>query len=96
MGICRDRDKERPCSFVYVYMVIPPKYAVREIVETIKKNTSRSLNMKFAFLKKVYWGRRGIWGKGYFASMVGTKDKIIKEYVKMQEKEDTGQAELEF
>jgi hypothetical protein len=34
--------------------------------------------------------------KGYFVSMVGINEKIIQEYVKMQENEDTGQAELEF
>jgi len=51
-------------------MVIPPKYAVSKIVETIKKNTSRSLSRKFAFLKKVYWDRKGIWDKGYFVSTV--------------------------
>jgi len=28
---------------VHLYMIIPPKYAVSKVVETIKKNTSRSL-----------------------------------------------------
>jgi len=81
---------------VHLYMVIPPKYAVSKVVETIKSNTSKALKIKFAFLKKVYWDDRGIWAKGYFVSTVGINEKIIKEYVKMQEKEDTGQAELEF
>ena len=81
---------------VHLYMVIPPKYAVSKVVETIKSNTSKALKIKFAFLKKVYWDDQGIWAKGYFVSTVGINEKIIKEYVKMQEKEDTGQAELEF
>ena len=81
---------------VHLYMVIPPKYALGKVVETIKSNTSKALKIKFAFLKKVYWDDRGIWAKGYFVSTVGINEKIIKEYVKMQEKEDTGQAELEF
>ena len=81
---------------VHLYMVIPPKYAVSKVVETIKSNTSKALKIKFAFLKKVYWDDRGIWAKGYFVSTVGINEKIIKEYVKMQEKEETGQAELEF
>ena len=37
---------------VHLYRVIPPKYVVSKVVETIKKNTSRSLSRKFAFLKK--------------------------------------------
>jgi putative transposase len=81
---------------VHLYMVIPPKYAVSKVVEAIKSNTSKALKIKFAFLEKVYWDDRGIWAKGYFVSTVGINEKIIKEYVKMQEKEDTGQAELEF
>jgi len=81
---------------VHLYMVIPPKYAVSKVVETIKKNTSRSLSRKFAFLKKVYWDDQVIRAKDYFASTVGINEKIIKEYIKMQEKEDKGQAELEF
>jgi len=81
---------------IHLYMVIPPKYAVSKVVETIKTNTSKALKIKFAFLKKVYWDEKGIWAKGYFVSTVGINEKIIKKYVKMQEKEDTGQAELEF
>ncbi|MBN2396679.1 MAG: IS200/IS605 family transposase [Candidatus Atribacteria bacterium] len=64
-------------DYVHLYMVIPPKYAVSKVVETIKKNTSRSLSRKFAFLKKVYWDKKGIWGKGYFVSMVGKNEEVI-------------------
>jgi len=77
-------------------MVIPPKYAVSKVVETIKSNTSKVLKIKFVFLKKVYWDDKGIWAKGYFVSTVGINEKIVKEYIKMQEKEDTGRTELEF
>jgi len=45
---------------IHLYMVIPPKYAVSNVMEIIKKNNSRSLSRKFAFLKKVYWDRKGI------------------------------------
>jgi len=77
-------------------MVIPPKYAVSKVVETIKRNTSRSLCGNFAFLKKVYWDRKGIWGKGYFVSTVGINEEVIRRYVESQEEEETGQAKLEF
>jgi len=46
---------------LYLYMLIPPKYAVSKAVEVIKKNTSRSLSKKFAFSEKVYWDDKGIW-----------------------------------
>jgi len=67
---------------IHLYMLIPLKYAVSKVVETIKTNTSKALKIKFAFLKKVYWDDKGIWAKGYFVSTVGINEKIIKEYVK--------------
>ena len=81
---------------VHVQMVIPPKYSVSKVVETIKKNTSRALRQKFGFLRKVYWDNKGIWGVGFFVSTVGIDEGIIRRYVEMQGKEDTGQAELEL
>jgi len=81
---------------VHLHMVIPPKYSVSKVVETIKKNTSKSLNEKFRFLRRVYWDRKGIWGKGYFVSTIGIDEATIRKYVEMQGKEDTGQAELEI
>jgi putative transposase len=81
---------------VHLYMLIPPKYALSKAVEVIKSNTSRALKRKFDFLKEVYWDEKGIWAKGYFVSTVGINEKIIQAYVRMQEEEDTGQAELEF
>ena len=82
---------------VHVYMIIPPKYSVSKVVETIKKNTSRELKGKFSdFLSKVYWDGGGIWSRGYFVSTVGINEEIIRRYVEMQGKEDAGQAKLEF
>ena len=66
-------------------MVIPPKYMVSKVVETIKKNTNRSLCRKFVFLKKVYWDIKGLWGKGYFVSTVGINEEVIRRYVQSQE-----------
>jgi len=77
-------------------MIIPPKCTVSKAVETIKKNTSRSLQEKFRFLDKVYWNDKGIWGKGYFVSTVGINEQIIRKYMELQGKEDAGQAQLEL
>jgi len=81
---------------IHLHMVIPPKYAVSMVVETLKKNTSRHLRHKFRFLDKVYWDGGGIWSVGYFVSTVGINEAVIRRYVEMQGKEDTGQAELDW
>ena len=77
-------------------MVIPPKYAISKVTETIKKNTNRSLSRKFTFLQKVYWDKKEIWGKGYFVLKVEINEEVIRRYIQSQAEEETGQAQLEF
>jgi len=75
---------------------IPPEFSVSQIVGMIKANTGRAMRKKFPFLDKVYWGVEGIWSTGYFVSTVGINESIIRKYVQMRGKEDSGQAKLEF
>jgi REP element-mobilizing transposase RayT len=58
-------------DYVHVHMVIPPKDRVNFVVETIKKNSSRTLCMKFRFLDNVYWDCGNVW------STVGITEEII-------------------
>lgn len=69
IGIDRDH--------VHLYMLIPPKYAVSQVVNRIKVNTSRQMKRKFKFLKKVYWGTESVWSRGYFVSTVGVDATVI-------------------
>ena len=81
---------------VHLFMVIPPKYSVSEIVNQIKVNTSRDMKKRFEFLEKVYWGTDSVWSTGFFVSTVGINEDVIRKYVQMQGQEDSGQAELEL
>ncbi len=81
---------------VHLNVIIPPKYAVSDVVREMKANSSRRLRAKFGFLEKVYWGTRSVWSKGFFVSTVGVDEETIRNYVKWQGEEDNGQAELEF
>ena len=79
---------------IHMLLVIPPKMSVGQAVRILKSNTSRDMKKKFPFLKEVYWGTDGIWSDGYFVSTVGVNEKIIKNYIEQQGKEDSGQAQL--
>ena len=51
---------------VHLHMVIPPKYAVSRVVETLKSVTSRQLKEKFPHMvRKVYWDGGGVWARGF-------------------------------
>ncbi len=82
---------------VHLYMVIPPKYAVSKVVEVLKSVTSRRLKEKFPhYLAKVYWDGGGVWARGFFASTVGVNEATIRQYVRYQGEQETGQAQLEL
>ena len=81
---------------VHMVVLIPPKYAVSEVVGRIKSQTASKLRGKFAWLKKVYWKENIVWSPGYFVSTVGIEEKKIIEYVKWQGSQDSGQAQLEL
>jgi len=81
---------------IHLLLAIPPKMAVGQAIGMIKANTGAAMKKKFPFLDRVYWGTEGIWSIGYFVSTVGINEDIIKKYIEMQGKEDSGQAKLEF
>lgn len=76
--------------------MIPPRMSVSAAVNILKSNTSAALRKKFPFLKKVYLDEKGIWSVGYFVSTVGVNEAIIRKYIRIQKKEDDGQAQLEL
>src|SRR4030042_4551899 len=85
-------DKMR--DHVHLEMVIPPKYAVSEVVGEIKGWTGSQLRKKFSWLENVYWKENLVWSEGYFVASVGVNEVMIKRYVEWQGKQDSGQAQL--
>ena len=81
---------------IHVVMIIPPKYAVSDVIGRMKGITSSKLRKKFSWLKKTYWKENIVWSPGYFVSTVGVDEERIIKYVKWQEQQDSGQAKLEL
>jgi len=79
---------------IHMLMVIPPKYAVSDVIGEIKQYMASKIRKKFAWLGKVYWKENMVWSPGYFVSTVGLDEKQITEYVKWQGDQDSGQAKL--
>jgi putative transposase len=59
---------------IHLCTVMPPKYSASKVVETMKKNTSKSLRAKFIFLDKVYCDDKSVGEKGYFVPTVGINE----------------------
>jgi len=81
---------------IHMVMIIPLRYPVSEVVGRIKGMTASLLRKKFSWLAKVYWKENVVWSPGYFVSTAGIGEREILKYVKWQQSQDSGQAELEL
>ena len=52
---------------VHMFVSVPPKLAVADLVRKMKGRSSYKLQREFPELKKRYWGRK-FWGRGYFST----------------------------
>jgi len=69
-----------------MYISIPPKYAVAQVIGFIKGKSA-------IHIARIFGGRAPNFTersreRGYFASTVGRDEKVISEYIKRQEAED--------
>jgi putative transposase len=81
---------------IHMIIVIPPKYAVSDVVGRMKGETASQLRKRFNWLKKVYWKENVVWSTGYFVSTIGIDEDKMLKYVRWQESQDSGQAKLEL
>ena len=81
---------------IHMVMIIPPKYAVSDVIGQMKQWVASQMRKKFLFLKRVYWRESVIWSPGYFVSTVGINESQILRYVKWQQQQDSGQAKLDL
>ena len=72
---------------IHLYVAIPPKYSVSEIMGYLKGKSSLMIYEKYANLKYKY-GNRHFWCRGYYVSTVGRNRRAIEEYIKNQLQED--------
>ncbi len=72
---------------VHMMISIPPKYAVSQVVGYIKGKSAIHIARAHAGRQRNFVGQH-FWARGYFVSTVGRDEKVIREYIRHQEKED--------
>ena len=76
---------------IHMVMIIPPKYAISDVMGQLKSQSSSRMRKKFDWLAKVYLEENIMWSPGYFVSSVGVDEATIKRYVEFQGRQDEGQ-----
>ena len=70
-----------------MYIAIPPKYAVAQVVGFIKGKSAIHIAREVQGRARNFSGQN-FWARGYFVSTVGRDEKVIREYIRRQEHED--------
>ena len=74
---------------VHMFLSVPPKYSISDVMRRIKGRSSRRLQQEFPALKKRYWGRH-FWARGYFCSTSGNiTDELVLQYLQKHEPDAT-------
>lgn len=73
---------------VHMLIAIPPKYAVAQVVGFIKGKSAIHLARVYGERKRNFVGQH-FWARGYFVSTVGRDERVIRDYIRNQEQEDT-------
>ena len=72
---------------VHMMISIPPKYTVSQVVGYIKGKSAIHLARVYGKRKRNFVGQH-FWARRYFESTVGRDKRLIREYIRKQEKED--------
>ena len=73
---------------IHLLVSVPPHMSASKLVQYIKGNTSRKLQMEYKELNKQFWGQH-LWARGYFVASSGNvTDEIIAQYIKDQDFEE--------
>jgi len=94
--IFRQLSRQRECEVleghlcpdhVHMYMSVPPKYSVAQVVGYIKGKSAIHIARTFGGRARNFVGQH-FWARGYYVSTVGRDAKVIREYIRRQEAED--------
>ena len=92
-GICKYNEVEILSGHIskdHIHLLVsaPPHLSASKLVQYIKGNTSRKLQMEYKELNKQFWGQH-MWARGYFVASSGNvTDDVIAEYIRNQDIEE--------
>ena len=61
---------------VHMFVSVPPKLSVSEVVRRVKGRSSRKIQQEFPDIRTRYWGCR-FWARGYFCTTSGNVTEVI-------------------
>ena len=95
--LCRQRGVEMiegvaKLDHIHMCLSIPPKFSVAFVVGFLKGKSAVRIHRMLG--EKRLTGLH-FWSRGYCVSTTGLDDSVVREYIRRQEQEETGQGELD-
>ena len=72
---------------VHMLVSIPPQYSVAQVIGYIKGKSAIHIAREFAGRPRNFVGQH-FWARGYYVSTVGQDERVVREYIQQQERED--------
>ena len=88
-------EMEVSVDHVHIFCSFPPRYAISDVVKTLKSLSARAVFKEFPGVKRKLWGGE-LWEDGYFARTVGDKvtAEVIRQYIRRHKEEADSQLKL--
>jgi len=67
---------------VHMVLVIPPKYAVSDVIGRVKGKTSGELSRRFNSIRQACQKGKSVWSPGFFVRTVGIGEDQVLEYIR--------------
>ena len=84
---CRIEEGHLCADHVHMLILIPPKYAVAQVVGFLKGKSAIHIARVYGGRKRNYTGSH-FWARGYYVSTVGKDEQVVREYIATQERHD--------
>ena len=78
---------------IHMLLMIPLKYSVANTVGFLKGKSAIRIFRDYLQVKRNFTGRH-FWARGYCVSTVGFEEKVIREYIRNQEREEKRQEQM--
>ena len=73
---------------IHVSIRIPPKYAVSKVMGMLKGKSAMMLYDRHPEWRRRTGRDKTFWARGYYVSMVGINESVIRQYIRNQENAD--------
>ena len=80
---------------VHICLSIPPKYSVAQVVGYLKGKSAIAIARQFRGKQRNFNGGH-CWARGYFVSTVGLDERVVREYLRNQARNDEYRDQLKL